>query len=156
MFASKSNGTILHFFNPFLSGTLGRRVFSLEQVAQTRFRRQDAMWQSNQGNAKPQLPYGVRVYAIGDIHGRADLLSEMFTVIDTDLARSMPPHPIQVFLGDYVDRGPDSSKTLDLLIRRSRNHKTVFLKGNHEAYMLDVLRDPSTVKDWRQFGGLQT
>ena len=113
-------------------------------------------WRSSKGNAKPQLPYGVRVYAIGDIHGRADLLHDMFTVIDADLARSMPPEPIEVFLGDYIDRGPDSSKTLDLLIERSRSHKTVFLKGNHEAHMLEVLRDSAKVADWRQFGGLQT
>jgi serine/threonine protein phosphatase 1 len=88
-------------------------------------------WRSNNRNAKPQLPYGTRVYAIG---GRADLLSEMLDVIDADLARSMPPDPIEVFLGDYVDRGPDSSKTLDLLIQRGRTRKTVFLRGNHEAY----------------------
>ena len=93
-------------------------------------------WRSNNRNAKPQLPYGTGVYAIGDIHGRADLLSEMLAVIDADLARSMPPDPIEVFLGDYVDRGPDSSKTLDLLIQRGRTRKTVFLKGNHEAYCL--------------------
>jgi serine/threonine protein phosphatase 1 len=77
-------------------------------------------------------------------------------MIDADLARSMPPDPIQVFLGDYVDRGPDSKKTLDLLIQRSRTHKSVFLKGNHEAFMLEALRDPTKVEDWRQFGGLQT
>ena len=108
------------------------------------------------GNAKPHLPHGVRVYAIGDIHGRADLLSQMFSTIDSDLARRMPADSIQVFLGDYIDRGPESSKTLDLLIQRSQDHKTVFLKGNHEAYMLEVLRDSSKVQDWRQFGGLQT
>jgi serine/threonine protein phosphatase 1 len=113
-------------------------------------------WRSNNRNAKPQLPYGTRVYAIGDIHGRADLLSEMLAVIDADLARSMPPDPIEVFLGDYVDRGPDSSKTLDLLIQRSRTRKTVFLRGNHEAYMLEVFHDSTKVEDWRQFGGLQT
>jgi serine/threonine protein phosphatase 1 len=80
----------------------------------------------------------------------------MFAVIDADLAQSPPPIPIQVFLGDYVDRGPDSSKTLDLLIRRGRNHKVVFLKGNHEAFMLSALRDSGRVDQWRQFGGLQT
>jgi serine/threonine protein phosphatase 1 len=113
-------------------------------------------WRSNKGNAKPQLPYGVRVYAIGDIHGHADLLNQMLKVIDADLAYSMPPDPIHVFLGDYVDRGPDSSKTLDLLIQRSRTHKSIFLKGNHEAFMLEVLGDSSKVEDWRRFGGLQT
>ncbi len=112
-------------------------------------------WRSN-GNAKPVLPYGTRVYAIGDIHGRADLLSDVLAEIDSDLSRSMPPNPIEVFLGDYVDRGPDSSKTIDLLIQRSRTRKTVFLKGNHEAHMLEVLQNSTKVEDWRQFGGLQT
>jgi len=106
--------------------------------------------------AKPQLPDGTRVYAFGDIHGRADLLKEMLAVIDADLARRPVQRPIEVFLGDYIDRGPASAHTLDLLIERSRQRETVFLKGNHEAYFLEVLRDPSKFDDWTQFGGLQT
>jgi serine/threonine protein phosphatase 1 len=113
-------------------------------------------WRRSKGKAKPRLPDGVRIYAMGDIHGRADLLNQMFTVIDADLARSRPKHPIEVFLGDYIDRGPDSRRTLDLLIERSRKHQSVFLKGNHEAFLLEVLRDPSKLQDWRQYGGLQT
>lgn len=104
----------------------------------------------------PRLPEGIRIYAFGDIHGRADLLKKMFTVIDADLARSPVERSIEVFLGDYIDRGPYSGATLDLLIERSRHRNTVFLKGNHEAYLLDVLRDPSKLEEWRQFGGLQT
>jgi serine/threonine protein phosphatase 1 len=61
-----------------------------------------------------------------------------------------------VFLGDYIDRGPNSAHTLDLLIERSLSHETVFLKGNHEAFCLEVLRDPAKLENWRQFGGLQT
>ena len=105
---------------------------------------------------RPELPEGIRVYAFGDIHGRADLLSEMFTVIDADLARNPISRSVEVFLGDYIDRGPNSAITLDLLIERSLYRETVFLKGNHEAYFLEVLRDPSKVETWRQFGGLQT
>jgi serine/threonine protein phosphatase 1 len=104
----------------------------------------------------PRLPEGIRIYAFGDIHGRADLIKEMFTVIDADVARSPVDRPIEVFLGDYIDRGPHSGHTLDLLIERSRSRETVFLKGNHEAYFLEVLRDPTKLDDWRQFGGLQT
>lgn len=104
----------------------------------------------------PRLPEGIRIYAFGDIHGRADLLYDMFTVIDADLARSPAGRPIEVFLGDYIDRGPYSSQTLDLLIERSRSRETVFLKGNHEAYFLEVLNDAGKIGDWRQFGGLQT
>ena len=105
---------------------------------------------------QPRLPEGIRVYAFGDIHGRSDLLKEMFTVIDADIARNPVSRPIEVFLGDYIDRGPNSARTLDLLIQRSLYRETVFLKGNHEAYFLEVLRDPTKLEDWRQFGGLQT
>ena len=104
----------------------------------------------------PRLPEGIRIYALGDIHGRADLLRKMFAVIDADIARNPVKRSIEVFLGDYIDRGPDSAQTLDLLIERSLGRETVFLKGNHEAYFLEVLRDPAKLEDWRQFGGLQT
>jgi serine/threonine protein phosphatase 1 len=105
---------------------------------------------------KPRLPDGVRVYAIGDVHGRADLLQQLLTVIDVDLERSRPERAIQVFLGDYVDRGPNSRAVLDLLIERSRSHETVCLKGNHEVFLLDVLDDPVRLQDWRHYGGLLT
>lgn len=105
---------------------------------------------------KFRLPEGVRIYAFGDIHGRADLLKDMLGVIDADVARNPVDRPIEVFLGDYVDRGPFSSQTLDLLVERSQTRETVFLKGNHEAYFLEVLRNSSNFDAWRQFGGLQT
>jgi serine/threonine protein phosphatase 1 len=105
---------------------------------------------------EPRLPDGVRVYAFGDIHGSADLLKKMLTVIDADVARNPMPRPIEVYLGDYIDRGPDSSQTIDLLIERGRSREAVFLRGNHEAHYLEVLRDPTKLADWRQFGSLQT
>ena len=105
---------------------------------------------------KPSLPVGLRVYAIGDIHGRADLLQQLFTVIDVDLDRYHPARAVHVFLGDYVDRGPDTRRVLDLLIARSRSHETMCLKGNHEALLLDVLEDPKKLEDWRNYGGLPT
>jgi len=105
---------------------------------------------------KPSLPGGVRIYAISDIHGCAHLLAQMFRVIDADIAYSKPQHAIEVFMGDYIDRGPDSRSTIDLLIRRSRRGNTVFLKGNHEAFLGEVLRDSSRIPDWLQVGGLQT
>jgi serine/threonine protein phosphatase 1 len=103
-----------------------------------------------------RLPEGIRVYAVGDIHGRADLLKQVFTMIDADMACNPIHRPIEVYLGDYIDRGPNSGDTLDLLIERGRSREAVFLKGNHESYFLDVLGDPTKVGDWRQFGGLQT
>ncbi|WP_027552863.1 metallophosphoesterase family protein [Bradyrhizobium sp. Cp5.3] len=111
---------------------------------------------ATQSSPRPRLPNGVRIYALSDIHGCAHLLEQMFAVIDADMSNSRPYRAIEVFLGDYIDRGPDSRRTLDLLIRRSRRRNTVFLKGNHEAYFTSVLDDPSRVSDWFGFGGLQT
>src|SRR6266545_6673848 len=105
---------------------------------------------------KPRLPDGIRIYAISDIHGCADLLQQMFTVIDRDLTTIGSKRAIHVFLGDYIDRGPDSCRTIDLLAERGRKHESVFLKGNHEAFLFDVLKDPSRLQDWKQYGGLQT
>jgi serine/threonine protein phosphatase 1 len=105
---------------------------------------------------KPRLPDGVRIYAVGDVHGRADLLQSLLTVIDADIERSRPEQAIQVFLGDYVDRGPDSRGTLDLLIERRARFETVCLKGNHEVFLLEVLKNPAKLQDWRHYGGLLT
>lgn len=106
---------------------------------------------------RPSLPEGIRIYAISDIHGCAGLLQQMFTVIDNDLARlESAVQPIHVFLGDYIDRGPASRETIDLLIDRGRTHQSVFLKGNHEVFMFEVLKDPTRLADWKQYGGLQT
>jgi serine/threonine protein phosphatase 1 len=103
-----------------------------------------------------RLPDGIRVYAVGDIHGRADLLQQIFAVIEVDLARSPIDRAIEVYLGDYIDRGPQSGRTLDLLSERGHSREAVFLKGNHESYFLEVLSDPTKIESWRQFGGLQT
>src|ERR1700722_16130388 len=81
-----------------------------------------------------QLPEGMRIYAIGDVHGRADLLSELFAAIDADLADRPPADTLHVFLGDYIDRGPESQRAIDLVIARCRSHETVLLKGNHETF----------------------
>src|ERR1700752_2771799 len=104
---------------------------------------------------KPRLPDGIRIYAFGDIHGRADLLKQMFTVIDADLACSPAARPIEVFLGDYIDRGPHSGTPLYLMNEGSRARETVCLKGNHEAFLLEALGDPTKLDSWLQFGGFQ-
>jgi serine/threonine protein phosphatase 1 len=105
---------------------------------------------------KPRLPDGVRIYAVSDIHGCADLLRNVFAAIDLHLARSEPVRALHVFLGDYIDRGPASRETIDLLIERSLRHESIFLKGNHEAFMFEVLRDPSRLLSWKEYGGFQT
>ena len=96
------------------------------------------------------------MYAIGDVHGRADLLARLFSGIDADLAANSTPRAIEVFLGDYIDRGPNSRGVLDLLIARSQRHETVFLKGNHEVLIEHFLYMPEALATWRQVGGIQT
>jgi len=61
-----------------------------------------------------------------------------------------------VFLGDYIDRGPDSRQTIDLLIERGRRHEAIFLKGNHEAFLLEVFQDTARLEAWKDYGGFQT
>jgi calcineurin-like phosphoesterase family protein len=104
----------------------------------------------------PSLPEGLRVYAIGDVHGRVDLLDATFARIDANLARSLPHRAVHVLLGDYIDRGPSSREVLDRLVERSRFHRMVCLKGNHESYLVEFLHKPSVLGDWRHFGGLET
>lgn len=80
----------------------------------------------------------------------------MLGVIDADLARSRPRYAIEVFMGDYIDRGPDTRSTLDILVERSRRGNAVFLKGNHEAFLVRVFEEPSLFADWIAVGGAQT
>jgi serine/threonine protein phosphatase 1 len=102
------------------------------------------------------LPEGLRIYSVGDVHGCASLLEQAFTAIDEDLQGANAGTAIEVYLGDYIDRGPASRTVLDLLIERRRKCRVVCLKGNHEAFLLDVLNDPQKFEHWRQFGGLAT
>jgi serine/threonine protein phosphatase 1 len=103
-----------------------------------------------------RVPDGIRIYAVGDLHGRADLLDRLFVNIDADLADYPARRAIQVFLGDYVDRGPNSYGVVERLIRRGQTHNIVCLKGNHELFLLEFLRTPDTLKHWRDYGGLDT
>jgi len=105
-------------------------------------------------HCKPGLPDGICIYAVSDIHGCADELAKVFAAIDHHLFRVQPKRPIHVFLGDYIDRGPASSRMIDMLIERGRQHETIFLKGNHEAMLVDLLREPEVFPVFKQFGGL--
>ena len=102
------------------------------------------------------VPDGVRIYVIGDVHGRADLLDRVFTRIDADLAWRPGVEVLHIFLGDYVDRGRSSRQVIEQLIERGSSHKVICLKGNHESCLLEFLRDPSTLANWQQLGGSET
>ena len=104
----------------------------------------------------PELPEGVRIYAVGDIHGRADLLEQVFARIDADLGAHPAAAALQIFLGDYIDRGPRSADVIAQLIQRTRTHRAICLKGNHEIYIPEFLHNPAILKPWAQYGGLTT
>ena len=105
---------------------------------------------------KPRLPDGVRIYAIGDVHGRADLLEACFKKIDKHLATEPTVRPIQITVGDYVDRGPDSKGVLDLLWERSHQCEMIMIRGNHEQTLMEFMSDPSSLENWARIGGLET
>ncbi len=99
-------------------------------------------------------PEGERIYAIGDIHGCADLLASLMLAIDADAAGVRLR---LIFLGDYVDRGPDSKGVIDrLLTIKAERPDCVFLKGNHEQAMLDFLAEPERNEEWLHWGGDKT
>ncbi len=100
-------------------------------------------------------PAGKKLYAVGDIHGAAAPLDTLMAKIETDAGGLDAAHVI--FLGDYVDRGPDSRGVLDRMCAMKRDHPHfVFLKGNHEAVMLDFLQDPDEMLEWLEWGGDET
>jgi serine/threonine protein phosphatase 1 len=105
---------------------------------------------------KPRIPDDTRIYAIGDVHGRVDLLNEMFAAIEASLIKFPVGNPIQVLVGDYIDRGPNSRDVIEALIARAREHQMVYLKGNHESYALQFLSDPSLLAEWSEVGGVNT
>jgi serine/threonine protein phosphatase 1 len=105
---------------------------------------------------RPSLPAGLRIYAVGDIHGRLDLLNELLARIKTDIALRPTERSVYVFLGDYIDRGPSSRETIDRLIEHGATHETVFLKGNHELIAIKCLSDRGLFDQWLRLGGMET
>lgn len=104
----------------------------------------------------PASTGGRLVYAVGDVHGRYDRLAELLALIARDSdARAPAAAPVLVFLGDYVDRGPDSARVLSTLVwlRRHGGFEVHALMGNHERAMLDFLADPVATKVWMRWGG---
>ena len=105
---------------------------------------------------RPSLPAELRIYAIGDIHGRLDLLNELLARISSDIALRPTVKPLYVFLGDYIDRGSASRETIDRLIEHGKTHESVFLKGNHELIAIKCLSDRGLFDQWLRLGGLET
>jgi len=100
------------------------------------------------------VPAETAVYAIGDIHGRSDLLAELHAGIATNAASRNVTRRVIVHLGDYVDRGPDSKGVIDRLLDAiPAGFESIALLGNHERMMLDFLEDASIGPLWLRNGG---
>jgi serine/threonine protein phosphatase 1 len=99
-------------------------------------------------------PAGLRLYAIGDIHGRADLLRALLERIRRDAAAVRAERNLLVYLGDYVDRGVQSREVIDVILAGPpAGFEAVYLKGNHEDCMLRFLDDWSSGPHWFSIGG---
>lgn len=109
------------------------------------------------GAKGPKGPAHSRAYAIGDVHGRLDLLRDLLEAIRQDNGRRGPARTYIIFLGDLVDRGPDSRGVVEYLLANPPDFaRSVFLKGNHEEFFLRVLAgEDDTVRDWLTYGGYE-
>jgi len=102
-------------------------------------------------------PEGLRLYAIGDVHGRLDLLSALHERIAGEIAQDQPDDWRIIHLGDYCDRGPDTRGTIEFLIRRmGEDDRILALAGNHDIGFLDFLGDADRDSLFVRFGGVQT
>ncbi len=105
--------------------------------------------------AQAAIPAGIRVYAIGDIHGQAALLDELLGMIERD-GMGRPETKVLVFIGDYVDRGTDSKGVIEQLVNLQSDFTAHFLRGNHDQALLDFLANPNSFPLWKDYGAEET
>ena len=102
------------------------------------------------------IPDGFRVYAVGDVHGRLDLLRNLWAMIEADAANT-DLRKVVVFVGDYVDRGRDSKGVIDFLIEAKLDGgDIVCLRGNHDQAVLDFVADADFYRNWKPYGAPET
>lgn len=99
---------------------------------------------------------GMRIYAVGDLHGRGDLFAELKRFVTADQQEVRPARPLTVFLGDLIDRGPDSAAIVQSLVSGDFPQPFLVLKGNHEQMMLDSLESDTSLEAWLRNGGVST
>ncbi len=103
-----------------------------------------------------RVPGGMRVFCVGDIHGRDDLLDQMAEWVAADVEDRSVDHALTVFLGDYVDRGLGSMQVMERFVRSEWPTPFVALAGNHEDLLTAFLDDERVLDGWRSLGGLET
>jgi serine/threonine protein phosphatase 1 len=113
-----------------------------------------ANWLRQPTHTQAAVAPDLRLYAVGDVHGRSDLLRRLHAMIAADAAGASQPKKRVVYLGDYIDRGPDSKGVLDILINEPlAGFERVHLEGNHEHAMLGFLVDIRVGPMWLDNGG---
>jgi serine/threonine protein phosphatase 1 len=115
-----------------------------------------APWGRDAPLCYPPAPADEVIYAIGDIHGRSDCLRQAHALIDEDRNVRGGGSASEIYIGDYVDRGPDSHGVIALLVAREGCANVVALRGNHEIMLESFLGGLTSFEDWRRFGGLET
>lgn len=122
------------------------------------FRRRPAPLRRAELDVVFRLPDQTRIYAIGDVHGRYDLLRERLAAIDRHRSTYPIARAVEVYLGDYIDRGQDSRAVIELLLERRGRVEAYPLAGNHEMMMLRAFEEESqaAADDWIRVGGLAT
>lgn len=108
-------------------------------------------------NDRLQGPRGWRAYVIGDVHGRLDLLDLLLAKIHDELNRCPSRRTLLVFVGDLIDRGPQSAQVIERLRTYEKGGvRPLFLLGNHEEVLLRIIAgDESLIQNWLKFGGLE-
>lgn len=107
--------------------------------------------------AEPTGPRGHRAYVVGDVHGRLDLLDQILEKIEADHRARPPAKTTIVFLGDLIDRGPQSAQVVERLrLYQPAFAQRLFLMGNHEEVLLRILDgEAELIVDWLRFGGAE-
>lgn len=122
------------------------------------------LFQRSKPSLEPAVPLPDakdRLFVVGDVHGRSDLLEGLLSKLEVAVAQQEDDRaPVLVFLGDYIDRGDNSREVLEWLLALQDDPgpwaKIVFLRGNHEAAVMDFVEDPTARAAWLGFGGKQT
>lgn len=102
------------------------------------------------------VPAGQRVYAVGDIHGRLDLLEALAAAIERDDAARGRADTTVILLGDLIDRGPDSAGVIRFAREWQARRNVRILAGNHEEMFLDSLEDSDVLRHFLRYGGKET
>ena len=106
--------------------------------------------------AYPAIDTKTVLYVVGDIHGRADLLEQLHEAIEIDWRDRLEERRLEIYLGDYVDRGPASAAVIAMLRARMRRGGVMALSGNHEAVLLHFLEGRISDREWLDWGGAAT